>query len=168
MATPDARELGLELEEDRGFQAGLWVAQRIAWLVFLGIVALALAGFTGRGGPFAGATVQSAESSVDYPRVTRWEAPDEVQVHFGGGAEEGVVEIAESFFDVFAVTSIQPAPDRSVATPDGQRLTFTLAPGQSPRTITLHVRALRPAIPLRTSIRIGNGQPVGLTSVVLP
>lgn len=168
MSASEARKLGLELNEDRRFQERFWRAERIAWIVLAAIVVIALLGFTGRGGPFAQTMARTPEGAVEYPRITRWAAADQVVVTFGGGGDQGVLAIDRSFSKVFAIDSIQPQPMASVATAEGQRLTFRLEPATAPRTATLHVRAVRPAIPLRTQLRIGDGPPATLTTLVLP
>ena len=71
---------GLEVNDAPRFQHGFWIAERVSWLFFFLLLIVAVLGFTGMGGVFAAASVRSAAAEVEFPRVARWEASDEVRI----------------------------------------------------------------------------------------
>lgn len=167
MADNRAAEIDLQLQEHRGFQEKFWVAERFGWLGFLGIVLLALLGLTGSGGPLAHATAEAAGVSIEYPRVTRWEASDEIVLRFpAGGPRERSVTLGPEFAEHFQIEDIQPAPDRFEITPEGERMIFRF-PAGGPGTIAFHIRAGGAGLP-RFALSIDGGAPVELAPVILP
>jgi uncharacterized SAM-binding protein YcdF (DUF218 family) len=73
----------IEVEEDLGFLRREWRWQRIAWIVFALIILAALVGAFGRG-PFSkGRVGETARFAVEYQRVLRHGAQDELIVHIG-------------------------------------------------------------------------------------
>lgn len=132
------------------------------------IVIAALMGLTGAGGPFGSGRVAGPSGSVDYPRVARWAAANEMSVRFAGAGTTGVVEVDQAFFEVFGIEGIQPSPSASAFTGTGQRFTFDRAGRAGGDTVTFKVRPRRPAFPLRTHVRIGEGEPLRFSAIVLP
>lgn len=171
MAKPPARTTArrdLEIDEDRRFQERMWRAERLAWIGFALVVVVALLGLTGQGGPLQRAALRGETGEIDYPRVTRWEASDEIRLTLEGGPgrAQAVVETDRRFSETFEIEDIQPAPADAVATPEGQRLTFDLQPGRS-GSVTVHVRAMRPSLGAATRVHI-DGEPFTVAPVILP
>ena len=158
----------LQIDEDRVFQERMWTAERIAWVGFVLILAVALLGLTGQGGPLQRVTLRSDAAQIDYPRVTRWETSDEIVLTLSGapGAAEAVIETDQTFAQVFEIEDIQPAPAESLALPHGQRLVFALGEGGSGQ-VTLHVRAMKPSLGRAIGFQV-DGEPMTITPVVLP
>ena len=127
----------------------------------------ALIGLTGQGGMLAHAKASAGEASIDYPRVTRWEASDEFRLTVPGGGDGVTVEIGPAFSKVFEYEDIQPVPAEHYATGDGQRLIFDLGEPAGKREIVFHVRAMQPSLGAPMQFRV-NGAPVTLHPVVLP
>ncbi|MFZ5718059.1 MAG: hypothetical protein ACOY5Y_01190 [Pseudomonadota bacterium] len=159
---------GLQLEDDPQYQRRFWRTQRAGWVGLALIVVAALLGLTGAGGPFASGRAQGAGGTVDFPRVARWAAPDELSVRFAGPGSTGTVEVDRALFEVFGVEGIQPRPSASTFTPGGQRFTFDRAGEAVGDTVTFQLRARRPALPLRAQVRIGSGEPLRFSMFVLP
>ena len=146
MQEPIIRDDGLQLEEERSFQRTFWIMERCAWVVFALALACAIAGLTGAGGYFSRATFTLADSRIDHPRITRWEASDEITVTFAPGKGMHRLTLGPAFFDAFEVEGVAPQPERSLATAGGTMLEFRARPSAVSR-VTLYVRALRPGLP---------------------
>jgi hypothetical protein len=163
---PASHKDDLELGEDRAFQERWWQAQRVAWLGFALIVALAIAGLTGSGGVFADATASGAAGSIDYPRITRWQADDAVEVQLQpSSASQRTLTLSRDFVELFQIVDVEPRPIASTATAEGVDLTLAARPGEA-GTVTLKLRALHPGI-------IGyyaaiDGERLNATTVALP
>lgn len=160
------RDDGLQLEEHRRFQERFWTLERWAWAVFGLILIAGLAGLAGGGGFLAHTTIAMAGGEVDYPRVARWESADEVTVTFGSAGEEHRLTLSPQFSQYFRIEDIQPPPDRSLVSPAGEVMVFRSESGP-PSKVVLHLRAQRPGI-ARYDVSLDGGDPVGVTTVVLP
>ncbi|UIL30836.1 protein-L-isoaspartate(D-aspartate) O-methyltransferase (plasmid) [Rhizobium leguminosarum] len=57
------------------FQQRFWAVQRFSWIVFTLLLLTCLLGLLGRGGPFSRQTLILPEGSVDFPVISRWNAP---------------------------------------------------------------------------------------------
>ncbi|WP_313618037.1 hypothetical protein [Agrobacterium sp.] len=139
---PQARKDGLQLDEHRRFQERFWTVERGTWCVFSLIIALALAGAFGSGGPLATKVTDTDIVLVEHPRIGRREGTDEMSVRFrpDPALETRSLFLTNSFAEVFQVEDIQPLPARTAIEADGQRLHFN-NPGLDGGTVKLHLRA---------------------------
>jgi hypothetical protein len=165
IAQPPVRDDGLQIEEDRGFQERFWTIERWAWAVFGLIILLALTGLAGGGGFLAHSTMQMEAGQVDYPRVARWEAADEITVVFASDNPEHRLTISPQFSKYFQIEDIQPLPDSTLISPAGETMMFKAEGG--PTQVVLHLRAQRPGL-ASYDLSLDGGSPVGATTVVLP
>lgn len=134
----------LDLEDDPDFQRRFWIVERWAWAGYALLIAAALLGFTGSGGVFARATAETPYASVDYPRVSRWQAADHMRIHLSGAVgQEAQIALDRRFLELFEVTGVQPQPERAAATARGTQYTFAVGPGGG--AVNFHIRATRPA-----------------------
>lgn len=163
---PSIRPDGLQLEEHRGFQERFWTIERIAWIAFGIIALLALVGLTGGGGMLAQQTLSLDAGEVTYPRVTRWEATDEIRVTFAADGPERRLTLSQSFAEHFQIEDIQPEPDSTAATAAGELMVFRAEQGQ-PAQVTLHMRALSPGL-ASFEIGLGEGERRPVSSLILP
>jgi len=167
----DIREDGLQLDEDRRFQEVFWTIERAAWIVFALIIALALAGFTGAGGPLAKGETQLAGAEISYPRILRWDTAETMTIRFPAG-HPAELRLSPALLSAFELQNIVPAPSESRLAPDGLHLSFDTEPGDTAETAT-HTApvtlALRPesAGAVRYELAIG-GQAQTLTAFVMP
>lgn len=165
----DPTSSSFDLNSDRAFQEKFWTFERVAWIFFALVVLAGLAGFTGRGGSFADATVSGPTGSIHYPRVTRWLTRDELRLALPPGTSgQAVVELDQGFSRIFEIEKIQPTPAESHATGEGQRLVFDLRPPDGRKELIFHVRGSQPLLGGRTWMRINGGPPLFFSSVVLP
>lgn len=141
-----------EFSHDPVFQRRFWLVERIAWIGFIFLLATALTGLTGGGGPLAQATVETPAGTIDYPRVSRWQAADSMTVRFGRHVDDETLELAPAFLETYEVTSIQPEPRSATTTPNGVRYAFDVELGGE---IVFRIRARRPAFLADASVRIG-------------
>lgn len=138
---PPVRPDGLQLTETRDQQRRYWRVQRVAWWGFGAVMLAAVLGLTGSGGVFHKQTVTFAAATVEIPRVSRWEASDDLTITFRDPAGSHQVVIAQPFFDRFAVEQIQPEPERSELHPGAQALSFP-ARDTPPHRVGIAIRAL--------------------------
>lgn len=150
---PSKQAHGLEeLEEDRAFQRKFWMVERVAWSGYGLVLALALLGLTGGGGPLAEGRFESAHGAIDYPRVARWQAVDRMRVELAPAAgPQAEIELDQSFVRTFEITDIEPEPSSAVATPAGVRYRFDVDGGGA---VTLHLRPTRPALFPAVAVRL--------------
>lgn len=159
----------LHLETDRSFQLRFWRVQRFCWFGFALILLIALAGFTGKGGPFARTVATSPQGKVEYPRVLRWQTGDEIVITLPPGtAQSTSIDLDAGFLKLLQVEQIQPTPKQSYTTGGGQRLVFDVGRPGGSKNISFIVRPLHPAISSRIRVRINDGDPLALTPVILP
>ncbi len=162
--SPAQRELD-EFEEDIEFQRRFWNIERVAWIVFALLIAAALAGLTGAGGPLAHATVQTPYGSIEYPRVARWQATDDMIVRLSPTAGAiADIELDRRFVENFEIVSIQPGPASSTVTPQGMRYSFDVAGGGE---VVFQLRALHPAFFPDASVRVGDAE-TAMRPLILP
>lgn len=156
---------GLQLDEQRGLQAWTWVAQRVIWALCLGLVVLALAGGTGRGGPLATRQVQVADALVDLPRITRRGATEIILIRFRADGQAAVLGLPADLAQRFEIQTITPRPVQESLTRDGIRLVFA-TDGPPPHVVALHLRA-REAGLLRGRLQLGDA-PLRFAILTLP
>jgi len=159
MAAPGAPDFG----EDRAFQEKFWTVQRCAWVVFALIIAAALLGATGTGGPLANQEMQIGEVRVAAPRIARWASTADFKVRVGGGDGHLTLLLGPGFSRSFQIEDIQPRPDSASVGRDGQMLSFRAGGG----TIAIRVRADRPGI-ASYAIGINGGGGETMRTLILP
>lgn len=163
---PSIREDGLQLEEHREFQERLWTVQRAAWLLFGVLLLIALAGLTGGGGMLSHSTVQLQAGTIDYPRLSRWEATDELTATFATAGDEHRLSLSKPFSTFYQIEDIQPEPEQSLTTPNGQLLVFKATDGGRGE-VMLHLRALRPGF-AEYEVGMDGGKTTEITTFILP
>lgn len=132
---------GLQLADHRRFQRGFWLAERIGWAGFGLVIALALAGLTGRGGWMSVQEAQVGTARVEWPRVARRGETVAVVLSFADGARHEV-ELGKDLLDHYDLAGTVPDPVRSVATPDGIAMLVDTE-GRAPQTVRVALRARR-------------------------
>jgi len=162
---PTIRPDGLQINENRAHQEKLWTIERVAWGAFIAITLAAALGTTGSGGLFAHRLAQMESGAVDLPRITRWQASDDMTVHFAAAGGERSLTLSTGFGQSFQLEAIQPRPESAQGIPEGQRLIFAAADG--PFQVVIHLRAQSPGL-ARYSVRIDGGAPQDFTTFVLP
>ena len=163
---PVIRDDGLQLEEHRGFQERFWSVQRGAWIAFGLFLLAALLGLTGAGGPLSRASVPLDGGTLDYPRIARWQSADEIVVRFAPGPAERSLALSPDFTSTLQIQTIHPEPQRSVAGPDGTRLTFATLAGNEAE-VQIGVSPLQPGYS-DFAIQIDDGASHSFGMIVLP
>ncbi len=154
-----------EFDEDLVYQRRFWKLERIAWVGYALVLAIALAGLTGAGGPLSHATVRTPYGDIEYPRVARWQTTDTMIVRFSpASGDTAELMVAQRFLDTFEIKSIQPAPVSAVATGDGVRYAFDIESGG---TIAFMISAHNPALFPDATIRIGEAE-ASVRALILP
>lgn len=169
MAKAETSARGLQVTEDRSWQEKFWTAQRVGWVLMAVFILAAIAGLTGMGGPLASARAELGGGTIDYPRITRWQADDQLQVRISPASPADVeLTLSRDLVQLFAISSIQPEPAEVQATAAGHRFKFETEPGERERVIAFAVRATRPVIAQPVAASLGNARPQRLTITVLP
>ena len=169
MAKAETNARRLQVTEDRSWQEKFWTAQRVGWVLMAILILAAIAGLTGMGGPLASARAELGGGTIDYPRITRWQADDQMQVRISPASPTDVeLTLSREFVQLFTISSIQPEPAEVQATAAGHRFTFETEPGERERVIAFAVRATRPVIARPFAASLGDAQPQRLTITVLP
>lgn len=161
------RDDGLQLDEPRRFQERYWTAERWAWAGFALLVAAALAGLTGGGGPLSRAEARLAAGTLDYPQIARWQGADDVTVRFAPApAGERSLTLSAAFGESLALESVHPEPARVEAGPEGHRLVFRVVAGAPARAV-LRVRPSEPGL-VRFRAALDGAPGVAVSMLVLP
>src|SRR5690606_5409754 len=110
------------------------------------LVVLALVGVLGHG-PVSWTSATSSEGGLvlDYQRIVRHNADDEVTLHLDAGTvQDGkiTVEVTGSWVHAVRVDSLAPEASAQRALPDGVLLEFE-AESVAPTVVTLYFRAFR-------------------------
>ena len=169
MTAKQAQQRGLQIDEDRAWQEKFWTVQRVAWVLMALFIVAVIAGLTGNGGPFASASARTSAGTVEYPRVTRWLADEQVTLRLAPSTE-GEVEVLlpREFGTLFTISSIVPEPSKSEATAAGDRLTFDIGPGGGEKTVVLNVTTAKPVLVQPLDVKVADAPPARLTVTILP
>ena len=153
----------IELNEDRTFQRRFWKAERIAWAIFIVVILLALAGFTGSGGRFAERSVATPAGDLRYPAVGRWQTGDSFSLKVAD-MPEAVIEFDRAFLDLYEIRQLTPEPESMTATGFGVALHYRPEWQAVIRwdVVPRHMSLGRPLV-----VRL-NGEAITLRPVVLP
>lgn len=154
--------------EKSGWQEGVWTAQRVAWVLMVLFLAAVVAGITGKGGPLASGTIKTEDGEIQYPRISRWQSAESLEIRLAP-TTSGEVEliVSPSFARAFAIDSITPQPKEAASTSAGFSFIFESAP-PGRRLIVMNLTAGRPALSIPVEFKIGQARPAKLTVTVLP
>ncbi len=166
---PEVHRVGdLELDEHIGFQRRSWRVQRIAQGVVGLVVIAALAGIFGGGG-LARREAQAGRASIDYPRFLRAHSPEGIRLVLADNPEVAgttSVAIEASFFDVFEIEQISPAPEKQWLG-DNQVIFQFARTAEARAPIILQVKATR--MGLRSAeITVGDQPAIRMRSFIFP
>lgn len=122
----------VELDEELRFQRRDWIGQRVGWIVMAAIIATALTGVLGRGGPLSHATTGAAGVlEVEYPRFARHGGSDQLRVRAGErvlGRTELHLAVSSEYLRGFEVRRITPEPERVIGHAEALVFVFPRAP----------------------------------------
>ena len=161
--------MGLEIEQDEGFQRREWMWQRSGTLLLVLVVVAALAGLLGTG-PLSWTERDSAGGvvTVAFDRVTHHEADDSMTLAFGPEAvSDGTVtvELTGTWPDGVDVRGISPEPTEQRLAADGLVLEFAVEDTDR-LEVTMGFRAQEYG-PLRGETTVA-GRSVSFSQFVLP
>lgn len=153
---------------DAEYQERQWRYQRIGWVVIAALLVAALAGLFGRG-PLSRGHTESRSLRLEYPRITRMEAPAtfEFELMDSGSGRDLALWLDQSFLEAFEITRTVPAARLEIAGPLGA--TFRFPPGAAPgaRRITVLAES-RKAGSIAARAAAGGAPPVTFRAFVLP
>jgi hypothetical protein len=165
------REEKFEVDEDSNFQRLEWKVEHIAWVVWLLIIAAALAGLLGPG-PLSGTRAASAggELEVEFNRIERRKADSELTFRIApSSVREGALRLwtAADFLDKVDIRGIQPEPREVVHA--GGRISFVFSAENTGATavIRFHVQASKTGWG-RHVFGVEGGPEVAVTRFILP
>ncbi|PIW55253.1 MAG: hypothetical protein COW16_06825 [Sphingomonadales bacterium CG12_big_fil_rev_8_21_14_0_65_65_10] len=164
----EEESLSIDVEADRRFQEGFWIAVRIGWMVMAGVLLAAIMGFTGSGGSYSAQRLSAGEATIKIPAVSRWATSDTMTITVRAPIERTTVLVPAGFGDVFSLESINPQPQSVSAGPDGDEFVFELRPGGK-TSIEFSLRASRPVWSQKLSpFRVNGQESEGSEVTILP
>ena len=135
------KKRGLEIDEDLVFQRSEWVWQRIGIAVVVLVVAAALLGLTGMGGPLSHVEAADPGGAVrlEYDRFVRRGAAATVKLHLRTRADAPArFWISSRYFEHAAIESFTPQAD-TVSAEEGRHV-YTLHSGAPDLTVTVELQ----------------------------
>ena len=154
--------------EDLDFQRRWWRFEHAAWIFFVVIILLDLAGAFGRG-PLANAEAQSADHGVEatYERIERSGTPSMMTVKINDAADSKDVElyISDSAVGGLGLQRVIPAPVSTTIGNGG--LTYQFPRGSLPATVRLEFEPVRAGL-YHLAVGAPAQAPLRMTIVVVP
>jgi hypothetical protein len=156
----------LEKEDDLRFKERMHWAERIAQVLGLLVIAAALFGIFGGGGPIAGTRETSRSGEIDFDRIVRASAETrlEIKLRPERGAA-GEVRINRDYFDDVELESVTPEPERIVTA--GDHLAFIFPISEAPELRVTMIVKPRKAGRARAIVE-GGGDHLVVSQLVLP
>lgn len=155
----------VQINENCGFQAGFWRAQRVAWVLLAAVLAAALLGLAGGGGLYSYRSVGDDAFTIRYPVIARQQSQDEITITLAAPKAEAVVHLDTAFHDAFTIVSMSPAPTQAFATSWGVAYRFAVS-GAAPATVRIVVSANSPRQASYTIV--ADGRMAMLSTLILP
>jgi hypothetical protein len=134
----------IDITQDLKFQKRSWIFQRVGWAAMALIVAIAAAGFLGKG-PQSQGLVSSSDGAyeVEYPRYARHHSPEVIVITIADGAVEGDkvrLSLPQSYLEGLEVDSVFPEPDRVEVMNDEIVYVFNLGESAASAKVTFRVQ----------------------------
>ncbi|HEX7043648.1 MAG TPA: hypothetical protein VF203_03445 [Burkholderiales bacterium] len=163
------RPQGIEAAEETRLHRRAWAVQRLAWTVLAVLLAAALLGLFGGGGPLSRSQARSADGALEvrYERFARREAPADLEIHAaprGAASGELHVHISRKYLEGVRVDRITPAPVRVEA--GHEDVTYVFA-ARSPTAFTFRLQ-LQTAGRLQGQITLEPDSSVRFSQLVYP
>ena len=114
-SSPTERPGSSPFDEDLPFQRWQWRVERVSWLVMVAVIATAVAGLLGGGGPLARAGTTGVDGSrVHYARFARQLASTNLDIDIVSSSERQVrIRISDEYLNAMNVRMITPEPASS-------------------------------------------------------
>jgi hypothetical protein len=110
-----------------GFQRRAWIVERAGWLALTAVALLALSGLFGVGA-LSTASIANGSLTVDYERFQRVTRLAKFTIRFAPAPDKARrLRLSRTFQENYEISSTQPPPANSHATPDGLELVFSAA-----------------------------------------
>lgn len=157
------------IDEDFPFQRRQWVAERIGWLVMVALLACAVAGVFGGGGPLARTAASGADGGrVQYARFARHSSPTSLDINVPPSNERQVrVRISGDYLSAVHLQTITPPPT-STSVGDRQHiLVFDRAYKSSGTTIRFELEPKAVGVN-HGWVAIDGGSPISFSQFVYP
>ena len=161
----------MSLDEDLPFQRKQWQLERIAWWVMGALVAYALAGGFGGGGPLSTAEAVSKDGTVRvrYERFARQLTPNSVEITARQTPDGRDVQIhlSGNYLGSMTVRSVVPEPRASKAADTGHLFAFERMPGVVEANIKLQVEPQKIGT-VEGWLAVNNGERLAIKQFVFP
>jgi hypothetical protein len=160
----------VDIGQDEAFERRSFNVQRAGWIVMSLIVAAAAGGLLGSG-PLGKATAAAGGAfTVDYERLTRYQAQQTLQIHLQSivtSRREARLWISRRFLDSSKIESIVPTPARVEGSADRVYYVFHMAKPGDPLLVSFNIQAERIGL-VDARIGVDDGQEVKLKQFVYP
>jgi hypothetical protein len=159
-----------DIEQDEPFERRSYAVQRVGWIVMTLIVAAAAAGPLGSG-PIGKTTAAAPGAfTVEYERLTRYQAKQTLQIHLQPGAtarREARVWINRQFLDSSKIETVIPSPVRIEGSADRLYYVFHMAKPGDPLLVAFNIQAEQIGL-LDARIGVDDGGEVAFRQFVYP
>ncbi len=161
----------LALHEDFRFQRRQWQVERVGWVAIAGLIAYALAGGLGGGGPLSSTDAVTADGSarVHYQRFARQLTPNsvEVTVRQPPDGRPAHLHLSGDYLGSVTVKSTVPQPDTITAAEDGYVFAFKRLPGVIETKIDLQLEPQKIGS-AEGWLTVNNGERLAIKQFVFP
>ena len=116
---------GYPIKEDMGFQKRSWLAERIAWVIIIGLPIVGLSGLFTHGFVSAQTVGDPSQVQISYERFQR--ITRQVQFHItvaSGNGNETMLRLGPGFTERYEITDIEPRPLRTTSRDGTAEFTF--------------------------------------------
>jgi hypothetical protein len=159
-----------DIEQDDAFERRSFNVQRVGWIVMTLLVIAAAAGLLGSG-PLAKSTASAAGAfTVEYERLTRYQAKQTLQVHLQPavtGRREARLWLSRHFLDSSKIETVVPTPVRVEGSADRIYYVFHMAKPGDPLLVSFNLQAEQIGL-VDARIGVDDGHEVKLKQFVYP
>jgi len=150
---------------DEQFEDRWWHWEKRAWLLMIVLVILGGIGLLGRG-PLAQQRLQGDGVTVEYERVTRYQAPTRIAVTMHGGAQQPTrLFVNRSLLERIQLQSVMPRPVAAEPRENGAVLVFPPSAGNGRVMLVAEPGVI--GVP-RQEVGLDGRVPVEFAQLVLP
>ena len=127
------------IREDMASQRGIWIIQRLGWILTAIIPVLAVSGIFSNG-ILSNQVLEQPPLTITYERFQRMTAMTRFSAQIAeAGGEEIQLGLSPSFQDTYKIDNIVPPPSRSTASAAGLDLIFE-RPASGPLAVVIWAR----------------------------
>lgn len=133
----------MEVGADPRFDTLQWRFERVAWVLLLVVVVVALLGLLGGSGPFTRASREAGDAEVSYDRIVHYSGSTTLELTVPATEDGARVSFNRSFLEGMDVEKVQPEPQSVEAGDERTTYVFEVAAGQDAAELLFTLRPER-------------------------